>query len=207
MYKRTKEQTKDQPAFESWGVSAGLGAVCRVKLFLLVLMITAFLTAELLKSSWKATDFLMQFNIYSFLLCSDMFEIIWSSRCKCHLSSSEARNKKYFWQNHCLTNRAVRYYCVIDCMYVMSPQAAADGCQLKRLTLLRVRRGGMLYPHYAGAWDSVAWCGEARMTFRNAIVVHSIPSPNAPCSIRLMVLFSRMRYPRVPGAREGRRGP
>lgn len=26
----------------------------------------------------------------------------------------------------------------------------------------------------------------------------SIPFPNAPCSIRLMVLFSRMRYPRVP---------
>lgn len=64
----------------------------------------------------------------------------------------------------------------------------------------------MLYPHYVGAWDSVAWCREARMTLRNAIVVDSIPSPNAPCSIRLMVLFSRMRYPRVPGAREGRRG-
>lgn len=41
------------------------------------------------------------------------------------------------------------------------------------------------------------------MTFRNAIVVYSIPFPNAPCSIRLIVLFSRMRYPRVPGAREG----
>lgn len=32
-------------------------------------------------------------------------------------------------------------------------------------------------------------------------------SPNAPCPIRLIVLFSRTRYPGVPGAREGRRGP
>lgn len=31
------------------------------------------------------------------------------------------------------------------------------------------------------------------------------PPPNTPCSITLIVLFSRMRYPRVPGAREGRR--
>lgn len=58
-------------------------------------------------------------------------------------------------------------------------------------------------PYYVGAWDSVAWCREARMTFRNAIVVYSLSFPNALCSIRLMVLFSRMRYPRVPGAREG----
>lgn len=74
---------------------------------------------------------------------------------------------------------------------------------LKRLTSLRVRCRGMLYPHYVGAWDSVAWCKEARMAFRNAIVVCSIPFPNAQCSVRLMVLFSRMRYPLVPGAREG----
>lgn len=41
----------------------------------------------------------------------------------------------------------------------------------KEANLLRVRRRGMLHPHYVRAWDSVAWCGEARMTFRNAIVV------------------------------------
>ena len=95
----------------------------------------------------------------------------------------------------------------IHLLYFINPQAAADNCHLKRLTSLHVRRRRMQYPHYVGAWDSVAWCREARMTVRNAIVLYSIPSPNAPCSIRLMVLFSRMRYPRVPGAREGRRGP
>lgn len=78
---------------------------------------------------------------------------------------------------------------------------------LKRLTSLRVRHGQMRFPHYVRAWDSVALCRKARMTFRNAIVVYSIPFPNAPCPIRLIVLFSRTRYPRVPGAREGRRGP
>lgn len=62
----------------------------------------------------------------------------------------------------------------------------------------------MLYPHYVGAWDPVAWCKGARMTFRNAIVRRSTPIPNALCSIRAMALFSRMRYPRVPGEIEGR---
>lgn len=64
-------------------------------------------------------------------------------------------------------------------------------------------------PHYVGAWDSVAWCREARMTFRNAFVVYSLASPNAPCSIRPVALFCccRMRYQRVPGVREWRRGP
>lgn len=63
----------------------------------------------------------------------------------------------------------------------------------------------MLYPHYVGAWDPVAWGKEARMTFRNAIVTRSTSIPNSLCSIRPLALFSRMRYPRVPGEIEGRK--
>lgn len=68
-----------------------------------------------------------------------------------------------------------------------------------------VRCRGMLYPHYVGAWDPVAWGKGARMTFRNAIVTRSTPIPNALCSIRPLALFSWMRYPRVPGEIEGRK--
>lgn len=57
----------------------------------------------------------------------------------------------------------------------------------------------MLDPHYVGAWDPAAWGKGARMTFRNAIVTLSTPVPNALVSIRPLALFSRTRYPRVPG--------
>lgn len=48
------------------------------------------------------------------------------------------------------------------------------------------------------------WGKGARMTFRNAIVTLSTPVPNALVSIRPLALFSRTRYPRVPGEIEGR---
>lgn len=71
---------------------------------------------------------------------------------------------------NCKTELSVRFL-----MNVIIWLTVTANSHSSRLILLCLSLRGMLHPHYTGAWDSVVWSREARMTLRNAIVVFSIP--------------------------------